>query len=202
MAIAISFGVCALSAQAGTVFSLGNNPQTDEAVLFHDSCAFCVDGPALTVSGHTQGSDLTVNLTSDTNLTAVGPGHSTVSTDTGFSTLSIAMPGYSFSSIILQLTSLSSAIDGTVVFTAHTVADGNISSAALFDGHTGGNYFTITTDGGTLITQLDITTTQLQHDISQIRIGGSFVVPEPGTFGLAGIALGGLALFVRRRNRV
>lgn len=195
----------ALSAQASVLFDTGNNPQTDQPALFHDSCASigCVDGPALTVIGHLQFSDILVDLTSPTNLTAVDPGHNSVSTplDAGFNTMSIRVPGYSFTSIILQLTSLSTVPDGTVTFTAHTVADGDVVSSALLDAHTVGNYYTITANGGSLITSLDLSTMQLQHDISQIRIGSqAFPTPEPGTFGLVGFALAAAGLFFRRRR--
>jgi len=187
--------------EAGVTFQLGNSPQIDEPVLFHDSCVGCVDGPALLVIGHEQTSNILVDLTSDTPLTAVGPGHDTVSTDTGFSNMDLTIPGYAFSTIILQLTSLSSAADGTVTFTAHT-SDGDFISDAFFDDHTGGNYFTIITTLGTAINSLDLTTTQLQHDISQIRVGDTTaVVPEPGTAGLlllAGAGLLGIGRF--RRN--
>jgi len=153
------------------------------------------------VIGHMQISNFLVNLTSTAQLVAVDPGHNAVSTpgDIGFNNLSIVVPGYSFTSIILQLTELASAPDGTVTFTAHTLADGNFISSALFVDHTGGNFYTITTTSGTRITQLDLATTQLQHDISQMRIGGAAsTVPEPATSALIGSALIGLA-FLRRR---
>jgi hypothetical protein len=188
---------------ASTIFSTGNNPQTDEPILFHDSCSGCVDGPATTVIGHTQTTNLLTYLVSSSQLVAVNPGHNSVSTpsDVGFSDLSISIPGYTFTSIILNLTALASAADGTVTFIAHTLADGNYTSSALTLSHTGGNYYTITTDNGTQITQLDLTTTSLQHDISQIRIGGASPVPEPATFGLVGgTLLTGLVWFRRRRT--
>ena len=106
-------------ASASVIFSTGNNPQTDEPVLFHDSCAACVDGPGTTVIGHMQFSNILVNLSSTDQLVAVDPGHNTVSTplDAGFNNLSIVVPGYTFTSIILQLTELSLVTDGTVTFT-------------------------------------------------------------------------------------
>jgi hypothetical protein len=189
--------------QAGVIFSLGNNPQTDENVLFHDSCAGCVDGPALMVVGHTQNSNVLADLTSDVPIMAVGPGHNTVGTDTGFSWMLFTIPGYTFQTMILQLTELSTAGDGSVIFTAHTVADGDLTSAALFEGHTGGNYYTVTVTatGGTLITGLEFSTAQPQHDVSQIRVGAvAAEIPEPATMLLTGAVLMGLGL-MRRRNR-
>ena len=186
----VLLAVAAFHAQASVIFSIGNNPQADEPVLFHDSCAGCVDGPALLVIGHLQTSDYLVDLTSDSFLSAVGPGHNTVSSDSGFDQLGITVPGHSYTSIVLQLTSLSTVPDGTVTFTAHTLADGDFNSSALFDDHTGGNYFTITTDMGSRMTGLDLTTTQLQHDVSQVRIGeAGLVTPEPGSLILLGSAL-------------
>jgi hypothetical protein len=193
-------GVSAV-AGAGVIFSTGNIPQTDEPVLFHDSCVGCVDGPGMTVVGHLQSSNTLVDLTSNTLLTAVGPGHNTVSTDAGFDAMAITIPGFTYDTIIFQLTSLSTAADGTVTFTAHTLT-GNVPldfvSSALFDSHTGGNYYTITTTAGTQITELDISTTQLQHDISQMRIGLGVAIPEPSTFVL--LLTGFLAVIVLHRR--
>lgn len=197
-------------ASAGVIFSTGNIPQLDEAVLFHDSCLGCVDGPALTVKGHTQNSNILVDLHSEELLVAVDPGHNAVSTpdppNTGFDDLTIAMEGgHTFTSIILQLTELSSVTNGTVTFTAHTNLGDFSTLSPLTLVHQGGgqNYFTITTDPGTVITQLDLFTNLFQHDISQIRIGGfaGEIVPEPATSGMIGAALIGLALFRRRRPR-
>lgn len=187
-------------ASAGVIMSTGNNPQTDEPVLFNDSCTGCVDGPANTVTGHLQPSNILVDLTSTNQLVVVDPGNNAVSTpgDAGFNNLSIMLPGYTFTSIILQLSELSSVTDGTVTFTAHTLGDGNFTSSALAVSHTGGgqNYYTITTNSGTVITELDLSTSLLQHDISQIRIGGAAgTVPEPATYGMVGTALVGLVFF-------
>lgn len=197
------FGLAALSANASVIYTAGNTPQTDEATLFHDSCSGCVDGPGTLVIGHLQTTNLLVYLTTSGQVEAVDPGHNSVTTPghVGFSDLSISIPGYSFTSIILNLTELSTALDGTVTFVAHTVADGDISSVPLFVNHTGGNYYTITTNSGTRIIQLDFLTSQLQHDISQIRIGGAEAIPEPATFGLVGIGLAGLAILRRRRSQ-
>lgn len=193
-------------ASAGVIFSTGNNPQIDEPVLFHDSCTGCVDGPANTVTGHLQFSNVLVDLTSTNQLVAVDPGHNAVSTpgDAGFNNLSIVLPGYTFTSIILQFSELSSVTDGTVIFTAHTLADGNFTSSALAVNHTGGgqNFYTITTNSGTVITQLDLSTSLLQHDVSQIRIGGAAgAVPEPASYGMVGTALAGLIFFRHRLRR-
>jgi hypothetical protein len=194
----------ATTAQAGVIFAIGNDPQTDEPVLYHDSCVGCIDGPAFTVVGHTQSTNILVDLTSNTPLTAVGPGHNTVSTDAGFNNLAITMPGYSFESLILQLTSIPSATDGTVTFTAHTLSDGTFVSPEFFDDHTGGNYFTITITAapGSLLTEVDLVATQLQHDISQIRIGGATAnTPEPATLAMLGIAFISFGVFGRKLQK-
>ena len=202
--LAAMFGMFTVAAaNGGVIFATGNNPQTDEPVLFHDSCSGCVDGPGALVIGHTQTTNLLVYLATTGQIEAVDPGHNTVSTpgDAGITDLNISIPGYTFTSIILNLTELSTAPDGTVTFLAHTLADGNFSSGALFENHTGGNFYTILATSATRITSLDINTTQLQHDISQIRIGGAqAVIPEPATFGLVGMTLVAGALFLRRRQ--
>jgi len=201
--LAITFGLFASTVAHGAViFSLGNTPQVDEPVLFHDSCSGCVDGPGSLVIGHTQTSNLLTDLTTSGQITAVDPGHNSVSTplDVGFLDMSISIPGYSFTSIILNLTELSTVPNGTVTFTAHVLGGADVVSSALFVDHMGGNYYTITTTGGTKITQLDLQTSELQHDISQIRIGGAEAIPEPSTFWLMGIASAAGVLFVRRRQ--
>ena len=192
-------------ASATAVFSAGNNPQTDSNVLFN-CVAICVNGPPAVV-GHLQQvtPDTAVDFTSLENLTVIGPGFNAVSganSTTGFDDMAITVPGHTFTSIILQLTSLASATNGTVTFTALTTAGGPFVSTAFVDSHTGGNYFTITTTGGTLITELDFTTTQFQDNVSQVRIGGvsgATIVPEPATYGMVGFALLGLGWFRRRR---
>ena len=192
-------------ASAGVIFSLGNNTQTDSAVLFNCP-TFC--GPP-TVIGHLQQvlPDTAVDFTSAEGVTVIGPGYNAVSgqnASTGFDDMAITVPGHTFTSIILQLTSLASATDGTVTFSAQTTVGGPFVSTALFDSHTGGNYYTILATAGTLITELDFTTTQFQDNVSQVRIGGVSgvtIVPEPATYGMVGFALVGLGRLRRRRPR-
>lgn len=193
---------CAIPLSAGVIFNLGNIPQPDAPALFHDSCVGCVDGPGTLVVGHLQSSNILVNLTAPTELIAIDSGHNTVQTpgDIGFLALSITVPSYSFTSIIFQLTELSLAPTGSVQFSAQTESDGVIGSSPFSLPHTGGRYFTLTTTGATRITQLDILSTELLHDISQIRIGGEPAiesVPEPAPYALIGAALIALRLLKR-----
>ena len=201
---------------AGVIFDSGNVPQTDSNVLFN-CVAICVNGPP-SVVGHLQQviPDTAVDFTSAEGLSVIGPGFNAVSgqnSTTGFDDMAITVPGHTFTSIILQLTSLASMPDGTVTFTAFLSGGGSVISSALVDSHTGGNYFTILATGGSLITELDFasicspcTSTSgnlMQDNVSQVRIGGvsgATIVPEPATYGLTGAALVGLAFFRRRRT--
>ena len=195
-------------ASAGVIFSTGNIPQTDSAVLFNCP-TICSAGPA--PIGHLQQvvPDTAVDFTSEEGLAVIGacPGSNALSGanyTTGFDDLQITVPGHTFTSIILQLTSLASATGGTVTFVAHLSGEPNVTSTAFFDSHTGGNYFTITTTGVETLTELDFTTTQFQDNVSQVRIGGVSgvtIVPEPATYGMVGFALVGLGLLRRRLSR-
>jgi PEP-CTERM motif-containing protein len=196
-------------ASASVIFATGDNPQVDSAVLFNCPTV-CTSGSGLTVTGHLQQviPDTAVNFTSlDDILVTVAPGNNTISglsSTVGFDDIAITIPGHTFTSIIVQLTSLASATDGTVTFTAFTFGGGSAVSPALFDSHTGGNFFTITTTGGTQITELDLSTTQFQDNVSQVRIGGVSgvsMIPEPATYCMVGVALAGLASLRRQRSR-
>ena len=193
---------CAIPLSAGVIFELGNIPQPDAPALFHDSCLGCVDGPGTLVVGHLQSSNVLVNLTSPSQLVAIDSGHNKVQSpgDIGFQELNVTLPGYSFTSIIFQLTELSLAPTGSVQFSAQTESDGVIGSAPFVLPHTGGTYFTITTTGATRITQLNLLSTELLHDVSQIRIGGEPTIqsiPEPAPYALIGAALIALRLLKR-----
>jgi PEP-CTERM motif len=171
----------------------------------------CTNGPP-TVIGHLQQvvPDTAVDFTSGEGLSVIDPGFNAVSGQdpiTGFDDMAITVPGHTFTSIILQLTSLSSVTDGTVTFTALTTVGGPFGSGPLTLSHTGGgqNYFTITADPGTLITELDFTVGgPFLDNVSQVRIGGVSdvtIVPEPATYGMVGFALIGLGWLRRRRPR-
>jgi hypothetical protein len=195
---------------ATAIFDTGNIPQTDSNVLFN-CVAICVNGPPAVV-GHLQQvtPDTAVKFTSLEGLAVIGPGFNAVSganSTTGFNDMTITVPGQTFTSIILQLTSLASVTDGFVTFTALMQEPGGGTatfSQTFSDRHMGGNYFTILAIGGESMTSLHFTTTQFQDNVSQVRIGGvsgATIVPEPATYGLTGAALVGLAFFRRRRLR-
>jgi hypothetical protein len=178
--------------------------------VLYNCPTICSNGsasPGVPVVGHLQQvvPDTAVDFVSQEAIQVVGPGYNAVSgasSTIGFDDLAISVPGQTFTSIIFDLTLLASATDGTVTFTAKTVSGGPFVSSAFFDSHTGQNYFTVTTNSGTQITELDILSTQFQDNASQVRIGGvsnTTIVPEPASYGLAGFALLGLA-FLRRRH--
>ena len=186
-------------------FLVGNIAQSgDENILFgHASCLGCVDGPSPTVIGHGQGSNILVDFANFdsplVNLQTSGSNTVTCdvcSTTVGFNNVSVFAPGYYFTTIILNLTEISAAPDGLVTFTAHTNA-GDFSSGAVTD-HTGGTFYTITTDAATRINSLDFSNNFALHDFSQVRMTLS-PVPEPATYVLSGLALVGIALIRRTR---
>jgi len=208
--LVLALGGTEVVANAGVTFTAGNNPQVDSAVLYNCP-TLCTDGPGNLIVGHLQQviPDTAVDFTSEETLQVTGPGYnalSGLSSTVGFDDLAITVPGHTFTSIILQLTSLASATDGTVSFDA-TLADGttHVLSDPLIDSHTGGNYFTvtITTTLGDAMQELAFTTTQWQDNVSQVRIGGisnTSIIPEPSTFLFTGLALTALGWSSRRRG--
>jgi hypothetical protein len=106
---------------AGVIFDLGNIPQTDSAVLFNCP-TICSPGPAPV--GHLQQviPDTAVDFTSGEGLAVIGAGPgsnalSGASSTAGFDDLTITVPGHTFTSLILQLTSLASMPNGRRVST-------------------------------------------------------------------------------------
>jgi hypothetical protein len=194
------------AAQASAIFATGNASMTENVLFGHSTCVGCVDGPAVTVVGHGQNSNILVDFQNFDNPTVnlVISGANTITYDpsgqAGFGLLNIAAPGYYITGIMFQLTEISTVTDGTVTFTAHTTG-GDVISNALTLLHQGGglNQFNVTTTGGTLISSLDISASDLLHDISQVSITLQ-AVPEPASYGIVGAALAGLALWRRRRT--
>jgi len=193
------------AAQASVLFATGNASMSENVLFGHSTCAGCVDGPAVTVVGHGQNSNILVDFTDFDNplINLVISGANTITYDpsgtAGFSLLDIAAPGYYISGIMFQLTEISTVSDGLATFTAHTDG-GDVISSPFTLLHQGGglNQYNITSTGGTLISSIDISTTNVLHDISQIAITLE-PVPEPATYGMAGAALAVLALWRRRK---
>lgn len=203
--IALAFTSASASDAAAILFGTGNASMNENVLFGHSTCGGCVDGPAVTVVGHGQNTNILVDFT-DFNSPLVNllvSGANTVTYDSagqaGFSQLRITTPGYYITGVMFQLTALSTSTDGTVGFTAHSnIGDVASTSFALLHQGGGTNQYNITTSGGALITGLDISSSVLLHDISQVSISLT-PVPEPATFGLMGAALAGIALWRRRR---
>jgi len=194
----------ASASPAAVIFAAGNAAMNENVLFGHSSCGGCVDGPAVTIVGHGQNSNTLVDFV-DFDAPLINlliSGANTITYDpagtAGFSKVNINVPGYYIAGIMFQLTEISTVTDGTVTFTAHTNG-GDVSSGALTLLHQGGglNQFNVTSNGGTQISSIDLSTSLLLHDLSQVSITLQSV-PEPGTYGMVGAALAGLALWRRK----
>ena len=205
------------TAYADVIFTLGNNPQPDEEnILFQE--AGTIDGPATTVTGLTQTSDLFVFFTSNENLVATASGQARLEAEDGaFTTLTFGVQGGTFGDFILNphlLHDTGPPPTGTIDVTVNLVGE----APATFTYAAGGgeNFLTIVAINGERISSINITSSQeiAFFDLQQPRIStatncpegstdplcGPRPVPEPGMLSLIGIALAGGSAALRRRQ--
>ena len=191
--------VPANSSWAAPLWSTGNQSMNENVLFGHSTCAGCVDGPATTVIGHGQTTNILVDFSSLTSIQQNG-GNAVWSTNeaAGFMSMSIFSPGYYITGIMFQLTEVTSAPDGNVALTAN-LAGGGTSTGNFALSHTGGGQNQFYWTGGSA-TSIGIAPTQALHDVSQISITLQ-AVPEPATFGMVGAGLVALAVMGRRVRR-
>jgi len=124
--------------------------------------------------------------------------------DGGFTDLTIGFfdPGSYFDLLIFNIANPTA--DGSVSFSALLSNGNTVTSSNFALDDNGQNFFTIASNGGTLIDTLTITTTVDMNDVRQIRFGDILrpmppAVPEPATLSLFGLGMAALGLRQRRR---
>ena len=208
------------SAAADVIFTLGNNPQPgEENILFNGPGT--TSGPALTVTGRTNNSDLLVDFTSDENLVTPARGQARIeAVDGDFTTLTFNVETGTFGDFILNPImnpTTGRPVTGTVDVTVNLVNEApQTFSYTVSSG--GNNFVTITTANGERISSINIASgTGISFfDLQQPRISTATScppgsennplcnpipsVPEPGVLSLIGLALSGMAAMRRRKQ--
>ena len=212
----LSAGVCAAAlltaapaVRADVIFTLGNNPQTDEHQIL-----FGAKESGNPITGQIAASNIDVKFASLTGQTlyqnAKGQAIIENAADpnkASLSSMNVSVPGYGFGDFILNLE------NGTG--TAHVVATDNFNQTFNYDLGHGQNYLTLTTKNDEFITNIAITGTDdtfgfLQFkqprisDVCTLGTGGSCApvkIPEPSSIAMLGSSLLLAGVVLRRRKR-
>ena len=205
-------------ANAGVIFTPGNNPEPNEENILFD----VNPGDGLTVFGETQDSELLVFFTGLETLTTPAAGQARIeAVDGSFTDLTFGLVDGYFLDFILNPDFVDSAppVDGSILVTVFLAGGGSAQYNFAVNSN-GQNFLTIVATDGDLIDNINIqSSVELQFvNLSQPRISGAFgcppgstveecleqqpsPIPEPGTLALIGMGLLGLALVQRRRVR-
>jgi hypothetical protein len=204
--LAAAFAMSA-PAMAGVVFTEGNNPQqqSEENILFNGSGSDA--GPATTVIGRTNQSNVLVSFTSDELLQASASGQADlVAVDGAFRLLDISLTqGGTFGDLIFNLMTYPKK-SGTATVTVNLEGGGTQTYNLGVDN--GENFLTIYATDGDRITSVninsntDVTAVDIT-DGKQFRISDvqGTSVPEPGTLALLGLGLLGIQGIRRRYHK-
>jgi hypothetical protein len=219
MAVAGALGVAAGSANASLIVQSGNIPQTDDNVIAN-GCTAPVPGPAQTVKGCLNTDhDQLVDFTSNESLTFTGGQAVIKPVDGTLSTLTIAVEGHTFDTLILNIDAIDQETHGRNpqpdLLSKVSFTDGTTTSALFALDPNGQNFFTLTGGPFSFIT-FDIfggqnfsVILQDASDVKQVRIGVTpkkldddpTPVPEPTTLALLGVGLAGFGYFRQRREK-
>jgi hypothetical protein len=213
-AMALTIAPCA----SGTIiFTTGNNPQpNEENILFHGPGT--EEGPALTVTGLTNTTNMFVSFTSSENLVTPSSGQARIEAEDGaFQDLSIGLPGGTFGDFILNpiIAGRGNTVQGTILFTVHQAGEPD-ATFNLTASSAGNNYLTILAAGGERITGIDLLTSLSIASLQQNRISAPFAcppgsvdplcvgpspgtLPEPGVLALLGLGIAGVAALRRQK---
>lgn len=152
--------------------------------------------PGTSIMGATNITGNTVLFTSTDVLTGTG-GQSGVSAMSGLiHDITITLPGFTFSQILINPTGLAAL--GSLAVTA-TGSNGQVFNTTYGSSLHGNNFLTIAATGGEQIWSLTIDCTSGFQQLGQVRVSGLMAVPEPATLGLLGTGLIVLAGLARRK---
>ena len=193
-------------ALAGITFTLGNNPQPDEANIL-----FGAKDTGLSITGevdHTGIGAIFSSLTGET-LNQNAKGQADISNDAGKKVNLTSMDfkleaGFGFTDFIMNL------VNGTGTATVTVLSQGAVFNYVLGNGQ---NFLTIVADGGDVMTEIQVTMSAGGGflDFKQPRVSGVCemgtetcepvtIVPEPGSLLLLGIESPALGLARRRMS--
>jgi hypothetical protein len=180
-------------AKATVIFTPGNNPQADEANIL-----FGAAESGSTITGTIDSTTIDVSFSSLTSqtLSQTSAGQADISAVGGnLTSLDIMVAGYGFGDFIMN------PFFGTGNLTVTAIDLNDVSSSFAYALGNGQNFLTITTDGGTLMKEIQLTFLSGGSfiDFKQPRISGvceivrdsciPVSIPEPSTFALMGSGL-------------